>query len=173
MISTILRLVSSGSPRIELIENGTMYSNLDDLDTKITYQKKGNTHQFHIVTHLVDSKQQFSSVGKEVVEIDYIFQEKEIGIHCSIPESLRKAGVQLTLPIIAAPQEKERITEHSVQVNKEGGVLLLNSPQTLTIAPTDENGRIFNPVPGFCFIPVIVHPNEKGEVEISIRTTAP
>ena len=163
----------SGSPRIELIENGTMYSNLDDLDTKITYQKKGNTHQFHIVTHLVDSKQQFSSVGKEAVEIDYIFQEKEIGIHCSIPESLRKAGVQLTLPIIAAPQEKERITEHSVQVNKEGGVLLLNSPQTLTIAPTDENGRIFNPVPGFCFIPVIVHPNEKGEVEISIRTTAP
>ena len=83
----------SGSPRIELIENGTMYSNLDDLDTKITYQKKGNTHQFHIVTHLVDSKQQFSSVGKEVVEIDYIFQEKEIGIHCSIPESLRKAGL--------------------------------------------------------------------------------
>ena len=163
----------SGSPRIELIENGTMYSNLDDLDTKITYQKKGNTHQFHIVTHLVDSKQQFSSVGKEAVEIDYIFQEKEIGIHCSIPESLRKAGVQLTLPIIAAPQEKENITEHSVQVNKEGGVLLLNSPQTLTIAPTDENGRIFNPVPGFCFIPVIVHPNEKGEVEISIRTTAP
>lgn len=59
----------SGSPRIELIENGTMYSNLDDLDTKITYQKKGNTHQFHIVTHLVDSKQQFSSVGKEAMEI--------------------------------------------------------------------------------------------------------
>ncbi|WP_320935888.1 sulfatase-like hydrolase/transferase [Bacteroides nordii] len=163
----------AGSPRIELIENGTMYSNLDDLDTKITYQKKGNAHQFHIVTHLVDSKQQFSSAGKEAVEIDYIFQEKEIGIHCSIPESLRKAGAQLTLPIIAAPQEKENITEHSVQVNKEGGVLLLNSPQTLTIAPTDENGRIFNPVPGFCFIPVIVQPNEKGEVEISIRITAP
>ena len=98
----------AGSPRIELIENGMMYSNLDDLDTKITYQKKGNAHQFHIVTHLVDSKQQFSSAGKEAVEIDYIFQEKEIGIHCSIPEPLRKAGVQLTLPIIATPQEKER-----------------------------------------------------------------
>lgn len=38
----------------------------------------------------------------------------------------------------------------------------------LQIAPTDPNGRIFNPVPGFSFIPVVIEPGPNGEMEVTI-----
>lgn len=163
----------AGTPRIELIENETMYSNLDDLSTEITYRKNNKAHHFYIITHLVDSKQQFPSIGKEIVELEYIFREEGITILCSVPKTLRQAGTRLILPVIATPQEKEKVTGHSIQVEKKGGELLLNSKQRLTIAPTDKNGRIFNPVPGFCFIPVTVEPDENGKIEVTIIQTIP
>lgn len=156
-----------GTPRVELIENGTMYSNLDDLNARITYRKKGNEHRFNIQAHLVDSKQQFSAAGEEMVEMEYIFAGKEVHIRCLLPESLRKA--RLTLPVIASPQEKETVGGNSIQISKQGGTLQLESHQPLTIAPTDENGRIFNPVPGFSFIPVTVQPDSQGKVEVTMR----
>lgn len=102
-----------------------------------------------------------------MVEMEYIFAGKEVHIRCLLPESLRKA--RLTLPVIASPQEKETVSGNTIQISKQGGTLQLESRQTLTIAPTNENGRIFNPVPGFSFIPVTVHPDSQGKVEVTMR----
>lgn len=158
----------AGTPRIELIENGTMYSNLDDLDTQITYRKEADAHHFRVLTHLVDSKQQPSSAGRATAEINYTFRGNEISIRCLIPETLRKAGAQLTLPLIASPQEKSSFADNCVRINRKGGIVTLTSNQPLTIAETEANGRIFNPVPGFSFLPVVVQPNDSGKVEVRI-----
>lgn len=40
----------------------------------------------------------------------------------------------------------------------------------LKVAPTDEDGRIFNPVPGFSFVPLQIFPegeNKKIQIEIT------
>lgn len=159
----------AGTPRVELYENKTMYSNLDDLNTKIAYSHKSNTHQFCIHTHLVDSEQRASTVGASEVEIQYLFQGDEVIIRCRIPEELHKAGARLMLPVISAPGQGQN-TELSSKVlkikNKEGEINL-HSLNRMELAPSN-NGRIFNPVPGFCFIPVAVYPDEQGEIEVSI-----
>lgn len=158
----------AGTPRIELIEKGTMYSNLDDLDTQITYRKEGDAHHFRILTHLVDSKQQSSSAGAATAELHYIFRGNELIIQCTLPEALCKAGARLTLPVIASPQEKDSVTSNGVQINRKGGTVTLSSSQTIAIADTDANGRIFNPVPGFSFLPVIAQPDASGKIEVRL-----
>ena len=161
----------ASTPRIEIVEKGVMYSNLDDLDTEIKYTKKGDTHCFRILTHLVDSKQQPSSAGKATAEIEYLFQKEKVTIRCTMPEALRKAGARLVLPVIASPQETTSIKEKSVQINKKGGSLRVSSLQPLSISPTNIDGRIFNPVPGFSFLPIIIAMDSDGKAEVNIRIT--
>ena len=58
MQSNSRKYIMSGTPRVEMVQYGTIYSNLDDLDTDITYTKEKDTHRFHVNTHLVDADQQ-------------------------------------------------------------------------------------------------------------------
>lgn len=158
----------SGTPRVELYENGEMYSNLDDLNSKIEYSKKGNAYVFNVSTHLVNSNQEFSSLGKQVVKIVYTFDGESINIQCNIPKSfLGKA--RLTLPVISAPDEKVIEKQNEISVKKEQGTLSLKSNSALKIAKTDSNECIFNPVPGFSFIPVVIEPDSNGLIMVSLN----
>lgn len=159
----------SGTPRIELLENGAMYSNLDDLETEITYYKEGNAHIFKVLTHLVDFQQAHSSLGDHAVEVDYIFDANNIVIQCRIPEPFMEKGVRLTLPVISNPDEKMERHSHGISIKKHSGDLILESSNVLNIEATETNGRIFNPVPGFCFIPIIVEPDSNGKIEVNMR----
>lgn len=40
MQSNSRKYIMSGTPRVEMVQYGTIYSNLDDLDTDITYTKE-------------------------------------------------------------------------------------------------------------------------------------
>ncbi len=159
----------AGTPRVELYENGIMYSNLDDLNTKIDYSEKDGKHIFHITTHLVDSEQGYSSFGKEAVEITYKFDSGEVIIKCTIPKSLRDGGARLTLPIISSPTEEINLTSRLLSVDKGENILLIETDALLNIAPVNKNGRIFNPVPGFSFIPIFVEPDLNGNIEVSLK----
>lgn len=158
----------SGTPRVELTENGEIYSNLDDLNTQIKYSKKGNAHVFNVIAHLVNNEQEYSSFGNHAVEIIYTFENENASIECKIPKSfLGKA--RLILPIISAPDENVFEKENEISVNKLQSTLFLKSNTTLSIAQTDVNGRIFNPVPGFSFIPISVEPNSNGLIFVNLN----
>lgn len=159
----------AGTPRVALIEEGVMYSNLDDLNTTIKYQEEEGAHRFDIVTHLVDSKQQAPKAGKEKVHLSYIITQDEIKIEGKVPQSLLRAGAQLVLPCIATPQQTAQYDTHQVSIYKDEGVKLqIESSLPINIEPTNDNGRIFNPVPGFCFIPVTINPDNAGNINATL-----
>lgn len=155
----------TGTPRIELVENGIMYSNLDDLNTTIAYRQAGEKHLFDVCTHLVDSKQQVPSVGSDSIHLTYCIDAQSIRISSQLPASLKDKEIRLVLPVIADPEEKEIHSEY--QLDLKGLHIQTNTPYQ--IAP-NQNGRIFNPVPGFTFIPMLVYADDKGYIEATLQT---
>lgn len=156
MQSNSRKYIMSGTPRVEMVQYGTNYSNLDDLDTDIAYSKEKDAHRFRIRTHLVDADQQTPVQGAIPVDVDYVYSGQGLTVevkHC--PHS-----AYLVLPVIAAPSETAEITPKHMRIRKENGTLeVVCVNGTLKVAPTDKDGRIFNPVPGFSFIPLQVFPD--------------
>lgn len=156
----------AGTPRIEIVEDNIMYSNLDDLNTEIDYSQKNGSHLFTVKTHLVDSKQQPSSLGLAPVSITYNFNKNGIiKITSKLPESAKGKAVRLVLPLIAPPDGQEIIEPHSVTT----GNLHIQTYTPVQIAPSLKN-RIFNPVPGFSFIPIMCYADKEGIIEAEIKS---
>ena len=150
----------SGTPRVEMVQYGTIYSNLDDLDTDITYTKEKDTHNFHVNTHLVDIDQQTPIQGSIPVSMDYIYSKQGITIkmdHCPY-------SAYMVLPVIASPSDVTEVGSKNMRIRKENGTLEISCVNGhLKVAPTDADGRIFNPVPGFSFIPLQVFPESPSK----------
>lgn len=169
MQSNSRKFLMSGTPRIEIIQDGIAYSNLDDLDTEIIYHKEKGAHCFRVNTHLVDADQQNPVQGEIPVTVHYSFSARGMTFeveHC--PDS-----AYLVLPVIASPLEKAEVTSQEARITKEKAILEITCHSgTLEAAPADEDGRIFNPVPGFSFIPLKVKAagkNSRISVNIIIK----
>lgn len=156
----------AGTPRLEVEEGGVMYSNLDDLHTAIAYRRQADTHLFEVFTHLVDSRQQPSSLGTDSVRLTYRLSPGGVDIKAQLPPSMLGKDVRLVLPVIASPQEQEQIATRSLRLDG----LLLTSATDLEVAPCRRN-RIFNPVPGFTFVPLRVRPDAQGRISVRLAAT--
>lgn len=155
MQSNRRKYIMSGTPRVEMTQYGTVYSNLDDLDTDITYIKEKDAHRFRVNTHLVDVDQQAPVQGPVSVNVDYTYSKHGMTVqmeHCPY-------AAYLVLPVIASPTDVAEIGPKDIRIRKSGGTLQITCINgELKVAPTDDDGRIFNPVPGFSFIPLQVFP---------------
>lgn len=156
----------AGTPRIEVMEDGVMYSNLDDLQASIAYHEEKGTHRFEADVHLVDSRQQPSSLGQEAIRLTYRLSRKEVGIEAQLPPSMQGKDVRLVLPLIASPKEQEQLAGRSLHLNG----LRLTAETDLEVAPCQRN-RIFNPVPGFTFVPLRVRPDAQGRIAVRLVAT--
>lgn len=157
-----------GTPRMELTYAGNTFTNLDDLKTTIScYAEKGQS-VFKVRTHLVDINQMPPSVGKDVsVDIKYVFSRQEVRIEVNqCPE-----GVYFVLPAIASPIDKLTVDSQKACIYKKHGMWQIHcSFGTINVSSVDADGRIFNPVPGFSFIPLLVLPDgEKIVIDISFN----
>lgn len=165
MQSNSRKYIMSGTPRVEMMQYGTVYSNLDDLDTHITYTKEKDVHRFRVNTHLVDIDQQAPVQGPIPVSVDYVYSKQGMTIvleHC--PHS-----ACLVLPVIASPADIAEIGSRDMRIRKTDGTLEIACVNgVLKVAPTDDDGRIFNPVPGFSFIPLQVFP-ESPDKKIVVK----
>jgi len=158
----------AGTPRIEIVKDDIMYSNLDDLDAQISYTNQQQAHCFDIKAHLVDSKQQHFSATNDNIELQYILDAKELTIRGKVPGSVLAENVRLLLPVISSPTEMYIKEEKTIRIEKESGSITITGNTPILIDPTND-GRIFNPIPGFSFIPIVVLPNEEGIVEAKIQ----
>lgn len=114
MQSNSREYLMSGTPRVEMVQYGTVYSNLDDLDTDITYVKEKDMHRFHVNTHLVDADQQTPVQGSITVNMDYVYSKQGLLIevdYCPLTACL-------VLPVIASPSEVVTITPKGMRVQK-------------------------------------------------------
>lgn len=156
MQSNSRKFLMSGTPRVELIQDGVVYSNLDDLDTEIIYSKEKNAHCFRVTTHLVDINQQAPAQVSVPVTVNYSYSKQ--GVDVTV-ENCPDASY-LVLPVIASPLETAKINAKNVSIEKGTGLLNIGCEAgKIEVAPTDEDGRIFNPVPGFSFIPLRILPD--------------
>lgn len=156
MQSNSRKYLIGGTPRVEFIQNGVIYSNLDDLNTDIICHIEKDGYRFEVNTHLVDIDQKAPLKGEIPVVIDYTYTPQGIGINV---ENCYESAY-LMLPVIASPTEKVEVTPQRVSINKDGGILSITcTAGRMELAPTDRDGRIFNPVPGFSFIPLRIISN--------------
>lgn len=169
MQSNTRKYLTGGTPRIELIQNGVAYSNLDDLNTSITCHEREEACTFTVHTHLVDINQQAPLQGEVAMTMNYTYSEQGVSIHlehCNEP-------IRLMLPVIASPEENIEFSSYEVYIRKNKGVVCITCESgDMEIAFTDDDQRIFNPVPGFSFIPLQVLPDKmdkKIHINISFR----
>ena len=101
--------------------------------------------------------------------MNYTYSEQGVSIHlerCNEP-------IRLMLPVIASPEENIEFSSHEVYIRKNKGVVCITCESgDMEIAFTDDDQRIFNPVPGFSFIPLQVLPDKmdkKIHINISFR----
>lgn len=166
MQSNSRKYLMSGTPRVEWIEDGIVYSNLDDLDAEIGYRQEKDAHCFRVKARLVDAEQQHPARGKVPVIIDYSFSAQGMTFEVQqCPDS-----AYLVLPVIASPLEEVTVTGQEACIKKEKGTLKIACINgKMEVALTDEDGRIFNPVPGFSFIPLKVKAGGKNsQVAVNI-----
>lgn len=166
MQSNSRKYLMSGTPRVELTEDGMVYSNLDDLDTDIIYRKEKGSHCFRVKTHLVNADQGNPVRGNIPLTVNYSYSEQGVTIEVEqCPDS-----AYLVLPVIASPSEDVKVAAQSACIKKKEGILKITCESgKMEVASTDEDGRIFNPVPGFSFVPLKVKPiGKNSKVSVSI-----
>ena len=158
------KYIVGGSPRLEFIKDGKLYSNLDDLDTDVIYTKSDNKHIFKIKTHLVTCEQESPSQGVTPVDITYIFDKENIIIEAESTVD----GVSLVLPVIASKINKTSLHNNRWICNGNSSDLEINVLSgNLSLMPVDSDGRAFNPVPGFAMVPLKISFN-RGSSKISV-----
>ena len=70
----------------------------------------------------------------------------------------------MVLPVIASLSDVTEVGSKNMRIRKENGTLEISCVNGhLKVAPTDADGRIFNPVPGFSFIPLQVFPESPSK----------
>ena len=166
MQSNSRQYIMGGTPRIELMQNGTVYSNLDDLNTDIICDTEKDGYRFTVNTHLVDINQKTPSQGEIPITVDYTYTQQGIEINV---ENCHDAAY-LMLPVISSPTEEVKVTPQEASINKSGGTLsIICTAGHIEVAPTDKDRRIFNPVPGFSFVPLRIIPNNpKKKIHLKI-----
>lgn len=164
MQSHTKKYLMSGTPRIEIQRAGVSYSNLDDLQTKMEYRDEAGVHHFYVQSNLVDIDQRCPFDKPVNATLHYAFSDQRV-----IIEAECKEDASLVLPLIASPKEKISMADGMVTVQKQETQLCLKcSSGEMSMAPTNDDLRIFNPVPGFSFVPIIITSKrgEKMSVEI-------
>ncbi len=166
MQSNARNYLIGGTPRIEWTQDEVVYSNLDDLDTDIACLMENGFCRFNVNTHLVDVNQHAPKQGEIPIEMNYTFSEQ--GVNITVERCYESA--YLVLPIIASPEEMVKISEREACIKKDKGILYIACEAGyINVAPTDSDGRIFNPVPGFSLLPLQIMPESIGKkIQVAI-----
>lgn len=160
------KYLMGGTPRVEFIEENKVYTNLDDSQSDVNYLMKHNVHCFDVKAQLVDILQD-SPHGRNIpVEMRYLISDTQVVIEADLSDSSN-----LILPIIASPNEYVYTDSEQIVVQKENcRVKVYCKRGRMDLLPTDADGRIMNPVPGFAFLPIrVTAENKKVSVAIEIE----
>jgi hypothetical protein len=159
------------TPRIEAWENGTWFTHLHDLKAEVTPADEKGTIHFKIATRLLSANQTTPAAGPVMCELSYQFAESAMILRAKTdhahPETLKLA---LALPVISASGEKvRRVSDKKIEIEKPEGTVVVEANVPLRIQETGRD-RIFNLVPGFEAVPIVVDfvPGQLFELECRI-----
>ena len=157
--------LTNGSPRIELMKDNTSYTNLDDLNTTITASQENGTHSFDIESHLVDIEQNSPRSHSVAVSMNYTISSNSIALSAHRVAD----GAYMVLPVISSSSDQVKKEGNTYTILQNGHSIVITCQNgDISIDNTDKDGRIFNPVPGFSFIPFKIQPCKEKNIKVKI-----
>lgn len=128
--------------RIEIIQNGIIYSSIYEPEAQVTVS--GNGEQGYVIQVDGSLKNQDHQVCEEQdyrYHLCYHIQEQKIQIQAECP------GGTWICPVISSQEEKVTVEPKRVILEKEKGVVCVQADSEITLPFGTK--RIFHPIPGF------------------------
>ena len=159
------------TPRVEVEHEGVVYNNLYALDATVTYTEQADKVLVQVNTGFYNKQYMPYANGNNGLVMQYEFSEHELTIKViHLPESIERSNVKLILPVISQRDEVVASdTDGSLQITKGKSIVKLESNGAIS---TVLNGfdRVFNQVPGFEALPLVVTYN-KSSAELFCTVT--
>lgn len=135
------------TPRIEVYEGQTWYTNLYDLKAQVETKQTSKNIEFKVSTVLQNRDRSASPNYKQPFQLNYTLTAQTLAFFVQAPTS-EKTSASLTLPIVSVSSETvSQPDAYSVHIQKPEGLVVLKSDQPVKIRKT-KRSRTFNMVPG-------------------------
>ena len=149
------------TPRLEYFKGDRHFTNLFDRQAKVIAHDDGEAIDFTVNTILRD--RDHSELGGGAYQLSYHLDKGKTLIKAKNLGRKPNFGASLVLPIISPAEEKvSQPAEHKIEVQKQGCKIIIEANVPLFIKQT-KKARIFNMVPGFEAIPILVSFSEDQE----------
>ena len=155
------------TPRIEVIIDGKLYTNIHDLKAYVSYSKTNDGWIFETQSSLVDENQITPPIGDFNCSIKYIFTDQSVEMRFDCDS--RHPEIRIILPIIS--KKNEKIITYS---EKEYGIQKINNHElVITVDKSMKpisiaKERVFNFVPGCEAIPFEIRDNQTT-IKLEVR----
>ncbi len=158
------------TPRIEC-EGTAPFTSLNDLDAKVTAGHSPKQVSISATGRLLTAAHVAPATGDVHYRLDYVFDEGGVEIRAQVTAGAsHAAAMRFVLPVVSRPSEP-------VALVKPGEVRIAKRKGRVTIATdaaggfeTSSKERVFNLVPGFLSLPLVI-PMKPGRT-VRIRITA-
>lgn len=156
------------TPRLELRSGEGAYRSVNDFDAKVQCSRSGDQIKVSVSGRLVDKDQAGPPSGALPFRMHYRFTKDalEIGARLAAGDADR---AEFLLPVISSNDEQvRRVAPGEVEIAKPGGRVNVSANAASGLEPLCE-GRIFNHVPGFEAIPLVVKLAGQSAGAVQIR----
>jgi hypothetical protein len=140
------------TPRLELRAGDEWFSHIFHAAATL---REGDA-ECVVEARLVSAAQADPPGGPLPCQLRYRLSESGCTVSARVTGAAPAGALSLVLPVISTPDERvRRVTPRRLEVDKAGGTLSIEASAPVTLA--EEAGRrVFNLVPGFCAIPLVV-----------------
>ncbi|NJX14291.1 hypothetical protein [Tamlana crocina] len=158
------------TPRVERFIDGVWYTNIHDLNAKVSYTDNNNTIDFLAEVKLTNREKEVVGSDAEF-KLNYLFDKNQATIKAR-RTSTSFNGDTLVLPLISPTGEQfVQVSNHSIEIHKKEAVVTINSNVPINIKELQEE-RVFNQVPGMEVLPImVVFPQSVTEVVCTITVS--
>ncbi|MDD5686616.1 MAG: hypothetical protein PHE88_02135 [Elusimicrobia bacterium] len=157
------------TPRIELEQDGNYFRNLNDFSAKVQYKQKRDKMEISVTGKLVD-KDQFNPKKSPIqYGFSYLFLKNYIEIIIEINSNFNYDKINYIFPVVSLGSEKiKRNGSGCIEILKPEGCLRIttDSPAGFENFTTQ---RVFNLVPGFEAIPLVIDLMKVKENKLKIK----
>ena len=151
-------------------EKGIKYTSIPFKASKVEHRQSDGAEIIVVNTELQTNNYKKPESGKIPVEITYYFKENETEIKIKAKNNKKAVELKAFIPVISAANEKYYNSNNGFLIEKPDCKLLLTTEQrTIKVLPVEQNGRAFNPVPGFEFIPFELTFTKEADLKIQIQ----
>jgi hypothetical protein len=160
------------TPRVELWEDETWFTQLYDLTAKVTHSDKDGTLGFDVAARLLNEARKGPTRGNAACALTYHIGADTVMIAVNAPGvGSGSTRPRLVLPLVSPTGEKINQSQKRIEIHKPQGRVVIEANAPLRIEQT-MRPRIFNLVPGFEAVPIIAEIPADTRLECRIHFVA-